>query len=249
MSATPTSPSASARLRQPRSYLDAAAILLAAEATGAEAIHPGYGFLSENADFAERVAEAGLTFIGPSAACIRTMGDKVAAKRAMRQAGVPCVPGPDGALPDDPEAIRRIAARDRLSGHPQGGGRRRRARHARRDRGERPCRRPRADPRGGAPRLRQSRDLRREVPDSSAPCRDPGAGRRPRQRRLARQPRLLAAAPPPEGAGGGAGSGSRPDGWSPRSARAAPRPAGRSATRASAPSSSWSRTASSPSSR
>jgi acetyl-CoA carboxylase, biotin carboxylase subunit len=82
-----------------RSYLDAAAILLAAEATGAEAIHPGYGFLSENADFAERVAEAGLTFIGPSAACIRTMGDKVAAKRAMRQAGVPCVPGPDGALP------------------------------------------------------------------------------------------------------------------------------------------------------
>jgi acetyl-CoA carboxylase, biotin carboxylase subunit len=93
-----------------RSYLDAAAILLAAEATGAEAIHPGYGFLSENADFAERVAEAGLTFIGPSAACIRTMGDKVAAKRAMRQAGVPCVPGPDGALPDDPDAVRRIAA-------------------------------------------------------------------------------------------------------------------------------------------
>ena len=53
--------------------------------------------------------QAGLTFIGPSAACIRTMGDKVAAKRAMRQAGVPCVPGPDGALPDDPDAVRRIA--------------------------------------------------------------------------------------------------------------------------------------------
>lgn len=93
-----------------RSYLDAAAILLAAEATGAQAVHPGYGFLSENAAFAERVAEAGLTFIGPSAACIRTMGDKVAAKRAMRRAGVPCVPGPDGALPDDPDAVRRIAA-------------------------------------------------------------------------------------------------------------------------------------------
>jgi acetyl-CoA carboxylase, biotin carboxylase subunit len=93
-----------------RSYLDGAAILLAAEATGAEAIHPGYGFLSENADFAEGVAAAGLAFIGPSAACIRTMGDKVAAKRAMLEAGVPCVPGSDGALPDDPDEIRRIAA-------------------------------------------------------------------------------------------------------------------------------------------
>jgi acetyl-CoA carboxylase biotin carboxylase subunit len=92
-----------------RSYLDGAAILLAAEATGAEAIHPGYGFLSENADFAEGVAAAGLAFIGPSAACIRTMGDKVAAKRAMLEAGVPCVPGSDGALPDDPDEIRRIA--------------------------------------------------------------------------------------------------------------------------------------------
>ncbi|MFB6463877.1 acetyl-CoA carboxylase biotin carboxylase subunit [Bradyrhizobium tunisiense] len=90
------------------SYLDQAAILLAAKATGAEAIHPGYGFLAENALFAERVTEAGLTFIGPSAACIRTMGDKVAAKKAMRAAGVPCVPGPDAALPDDQEAVRRL---------------------------------------------------------------------------------------------------------------------------------------------
>ncbi|TGD99676.1 acetyl-CoA carboxylase biotin carboxylase subunit [Methylobacterium nonmethylotrophicum] len=93
-----------------RSYLDATAILLAAQATGAGAIHPGYGFLSENADFAARVAEAGLVFIGPDAACIHTMGDKVAAKAAMRAAGVPCVPGSDGALPDEPEAVRRIAA-------------------------------------------------------------------------------------------------------------------------------------------
>lgn len=91
------------------SYLDQAAILLAAKATGAEAVHPGYGFLAENALFAERVNEAGLTFIGPSAACIRTMGDKVAAKKAMRAAGVPCVPGPDAALPDDPEAVHRLA--------------------------------------------------------------------------------------------------------------------------------------------
>jgi acetyl-CoA carboxylase biotin carboxylase subunit len=92
-----------------RSYLDQAAILLAAEATGAEAVHPGYGFLAENAAFAERVTEAGLTFIGPAAASIRTMGDKVAAKRAMRAAGVPCVPGPDATLPDDPAAVRRVA--------------------------------------------------------------------------------------------------------------------------------------------
>jgi acetyl-CoA carboxylase biotin carboxylase subunit len=97
------------------SYLNQAAILMAAKVTGAEAIHPGYGFLSENATFAERVAEAGIVFIGPSAACIRIMGDKVAAKRAMRVAGVPCVPGPDSALPDDPDQIRDLA---RAIGYP-----------------------------------------------------------------------------------------------------------------------------------
>jgi acetyl-CoA carboxylase biotin carboxylase subunit len=93
-----------------RSYLNPAALLLAAEATGAQAIHPGYGFLSEDAAFAERVEACGLTFIGPSAASIRTMGDKIAAKRAMQQAGVPCVPGSEGALPDDAAAVGRIAA-------------------------------------------------------------------------------------------------------------------------------------------
>ena len=93
-----------------RSYLDQAALLFAAEVSGAQAVHPGYGFLSKNAGFAERVAQAGLTFIGPSAECIRTMGDKVAAKRAMRRAGVPCVPGPDDGLPQDPGAIRALAA-------------------------------------------------------------------------------------------------------------------------------------------
>src|ERR1700722_1687058 len=97
------------------SYLNQAAILMAAKVTGAEAIHPGYGFLSENATFAERVAQAGIVFIGPNAACIRVMGDKVAAKRAMRVAGVPCVPGPDTALPDDPEEIRDLA---RAIGYP-----------------------------------------------------------------------------------------------------------------------------------
>jgi len=92
-----------------QSYLNQAAILSAAKVSGAQAIHPGYGFLSENAGFVDKVERAGLTFIGPSAACIRTMGDKVAAKRAMRAAGVPCVPGPDTSLPDDPDQVMRIA--------------------------------------------------------------------------------------------------------------------------------------------
>lgn len=93
-----------------QSYLNQAALLYAAKVSGAQAIHPGYGFLSENADFAARVEAAGLCFIGPRAECIRTMGDKVAAKRSMRAAGVPCVPGPDGSLPTDPSAILRIAS-------------------------------------------------------------------------------------------------------------------------------------------
>jgi len=89
----------------PLSYLNMPAIISAAEVTDAEAIHPGYGFLSENADFAERVEKSGFAFIGPTAASIRLMGDKVSAKRAMIKAGVPCVPGSEGALPDDPKEI------------------------------------------------------------------------------------------------------------------------------------------------
>ena len=91
------------------SYLNVPAIIAAAEVTDAEAIHPGYGFLSENADFAERVERSGFKFIGPTPEVIRIMGDKVAAKKAMIAAGVPCVPGSDGALPEDPKEIVRIA--------------------------------------------------------------------------------------------------------------------------------------------
>ena len=93
----------------PLSYLNMPAIISAAEVTDAEAIHPGYGFLSENADFAERVEKSGFQFIGPTADSIRIMGDKVSAKQAMIKAGVPCVPGSDGELPDDPAQIKRIA--------------------------------------------------------------------------------------------------------------------------------------------
>jgi acetyl-CoA carboxylase, biotin carboxylase subunit len=91
------------------SYLNMPAIISAAEVTDAEAIHPGYGFLSENADFAERVEKSGFTFIGPTPESIRMMGDKVSAKQAMIRAGVPCVPGSEGALPADAAAIKKIA--------------------------------------------------------------------------------------------------------------------------------------------
>jgi acetyl-CoA carboxylase, biotin carboxylase subunit len=98
-----------------QSYLNVPAIIAAAEVTDSEAIHPGYGFLSENADFAERVETSGFVFIGPRAETIRLMGDKVSAKDAMKIAGVPCVPGSEGALPEDPKDIVRIA---RAVGYP-----------------------------------------------------------------------------------------------------------------------------------
>jgi len=91
------------------SYLNMPAIISAAEVTDSEAIHPGYGFLSENADFAERVEKSGFVFIGPKPETIRMMGDKVSAKQAMIAAGVPVVPGSEGALPDDPAEILRVA--------------------------------------------------------------------------------------------------------------------------------------------
>ena len=91
------------------SYLNMPAIIAAAEVTDAEAIHPGYGFLSENADFADRVEKSGFVFIGPRPESIRLMGDKVSAKHAMIEAGVPVVPGSAGALPDDPAEILRTA--------------------------------------------------------------------------------------------------------------------------------------------
>ena len=92
-----------------QSYLNVPAIISAAEVTDAEAIHPGYGFLSENADFAERVEKSGFVFIGPRPESIRLMGDKVSAKHAMIKTGVPTVPGSPDALPEDPQEILTIA--------------------------------------------------------------------------------------------------------------------------------------------
>src|ERR1041384_6497248 len=92
-----------------QSYLNMPAIASAAEVTDSVAIHPGYGFLSENADFAERVENSGFVFVGPRAETIRTMGDKVSAIRVMKAAGVPCVPGSGGPLEKDSDENFRIA--------------------------------------------------------------------------------------------------------------------------------------------
>jgi len=92
-----------------QSYLSIPAIIAAAEVTGANAIHPGYGFLAENADFAEQVENSGFKFVGPTADVIRLMGDKVSAKEAMQKAGVPCVPGSAGALPLDEKTALQLA--------------------------------------------------------------------------------------------------------------------------------------------
>ena len=111
------------------SYLNIAAIIAAAQQAGAEAVHPGYGFLAENADFAQAVIDAGLIWVGPPPAVIRQMGDKAEAKRIARAAGVPTIPGYDDGRPERRRADRAANAH-RLSGDGQGGGRRRRTRHA-----------------------------------------------------------------------------------------------------------------------
>ena len=95
--------------RSAQSYLNIPSLIAACEITNAQAVHPGFGFLSENAEFARRVEESGFVFIGPRPDAIATMGDKVKAKEAMIKAGVPVVPGSDGELPNDDNAVIEIA--------------------------------------------------------------------------------------------------------------------------------------------
>ena len=118
------------------SYLNIPALLAACEITGADAVHPGYGFLSENARFAEILADHNVQFIGPRPEHIRLMGDKIAAKRAAIELGIPTVPGSDGGIGSD-AGSRTIGARRRLSGHAQSRRRRRRPRHEGRPRAKR----------------------------------------------------------------------------------------------------------------
>ena len=186
-----------------QSYLLADRIVEACRSTGAEAVHPGYGFLSERAAFAKALAEAGIAFVGPPVGAIEAMGDKIESKRLARQAKVSTVPGTLDAIAE-PADRARGRARDRLPGHGQGLGRRRRQGHA--DRPGRPgaARRARARPLRGALLVRRRPRVHREVRGRAAPHRDPGAGRPARQHRLSGRARMLDPAAPPEGDRGGA---------------------------------------------
>ena len=225
------------------SYLRVEKIVDACARTGADAVHPGYGFLSENADFAEACAAAGITFIGPPPTAMRAMGGKTAARALMQAAGVPVVPGDNG--PDGRGFAERgggeLAARGSAS---RSCSRRRRAAAAR------ACawstartssrRRSRRAQREAKARVRRRHRLPREGDRAAAPHRDPGVRRRARQRRPPLRARLLDPAPPPEGDRGDAVAGAgrraaRADGRG-RGARGARR----SATSAPAPSSSCS---------
>ena len=202
------------------SYLRWERIIEAAQATGAQAIHPGYGFLSENEDFARACAEAGLVFIGPPPSAIKAMGLKAESKQLMERAGVPLVPGYHGA-DQDPALLQAEA--DRI-GYPVlikasagGGGKGMRAV----DKAEDFAAALASCQREAQQQLRRRRGADREVRAAPAPHRDPGVRRHPGQLRLPVRARLLGAAPPPEGAGGGAGAGhepgdARPDGRWPR---------------------------------
>jgi hypothetical protein len=160
-----------------QSYLNMPAIISAAEVTDSVAIHPGYGFLSENADFAERVEKSGFVFVGPKAETIRTMGDKVSAIKVMKSHGVPCVPSSDGPLGEDGRQPAH-RARHRLPGDHQGLRRRRRSRHARGARRGVAAECHRHHARGSARRLRQRPGVHGEVPGETAAHRVPGAGGR-----------------------------------------------------------------------
>ena len=179
------------------SYLSMAALVSAASVAGADAIHPGLGFLAENATFAQVVTDHGFTFIGPSPEHIATMGDKIAAKAAMIGGRHrPCPRqrcrggGRSGGRPD-----RR---RDRLSGAGEGGSGRRRARHADCPRARGPRPRARAGAARGGRRVRRFAGVHREIRREPAPYRGPGAGGLARQRRSSRRARLFHPAPPPE---------------------------------------------------
>ena len=231
------------------SYLVIEKIIDAAKQSGADAVHPGYGFLSENADFAQAVIDAGLTWIGPSPEAIIALGDKVQARHIATKVGAPLVPGTKDPV-EDADEVDRVRRGARAAGGHQGRVRRRRPRAEggpRRGGDPRAVRLRRA--RGGVG-VRPRRVLRRAVPRQAAARRGAGAGRHPRQRDRRRHPRLLAAAAQPEAGRGGARAvphrRAARSGSTPR-----PRPsARRPATTAPAPSSTSSApTARSPSSR
>ena len=185
------------------SYLSMDKIIAACKQTGAEAVHPGYGFLSENEGFARRVEEEGIVFIGPKHASIAAMGDKIASKKLAAAAKVSTIPGPQRG-DRERRGGGRDRARDRLPGDDQGLGRRRRQGLAG---GLRRCpgaRRLRLVPQRGEGGVRRRSRLHREVRRAAAPHRDPGARRRARPLRLPVGARVLDPAPAPEGDRGSA---------------------------------------------
>ncbi len=185
------------------SYLNIPAIISAAEISGADAIHPGYGFLSENAQFAEIIETHGFIFVGPKPEHIRIMGDKVEAKRTAGALGLPLVPGTDGAIEDIAEA-KKLARDIGLSRPHQGRLGRRRARHEGGARGGRVREPDVPGQERGQGGVRRRHRLYGEISRQSAPYRVPDLRRRQGQCHSPRRARLLAAAPPPESAGGSA---------------------------------------------
>ena len=249
MCASPTRACASARRPRKTATSTSPRSSSACEITGADAVHPGYGFLSENARFAEILADHDVQFIGPKAEHIRMMGDKIEAKRTAKRLGIPVVPGSDGGVTTDAEATK-IADGIGYPGADQGGGRRRRPRHEGRAHAPPNCR-PRCRPRAPRPRPRSATtpSIIEKYLEQPAPHRNPGAGRRQRQRHPSRRARLLAAAPASEGAGGKPLARAQHRARATRSARRSPRPCATWPISASAPSSFFTRTASSISSR
>ena len=215
------------------------ALLAAADITGADAMHPGYGFLSENAGFADMVEKMGLKFIGPRPEMIQLMGNKVAAREAAEQAGLPLLPGARGKLADAEEAERtaeEVGYPVILKAAAGGGGR-----------GMKICRERSADPAAlrdglqrGAGRVRRRLDVPRALRRDAPPHRAADRGRRARQRDPPRRARVLGAAPPPEAHRGVALAGGDARAAPARWARWPSRPCGRSPTTTWAPSSSCS---------
>ena len=203
MSAWPTRRCGSARRRRRESYLKAELIIDACKATGAEAVHPGYGFLSERTSFAKALDKAGIAFIGPPPKAIAAMGDKIESKKLAQKAGRQRRPRLSRRHRDD-----RRGGEDReghrLSGDDEGLGRRRRQGHAARLVREGRARGLRSDQARGPRQLRRRPRLHREVHRAAAPHRDPGARRPARQHPLPRRARMLDPAPPPEGGRGSA---------------------------------------------